>query len=314
MQKIKKGFILLMVLGMMFFSGTTVLALEGDLLEEEIIEEENFVEEVPEEAVDEEESLEEEFDEKDTEELEDEGEDKEVYLGDLSGNGAVNVGDVIAMLRGVVGLDFLEDNIDVWQRADVNLDGVVNIGDAVSVLRYITGLLEDFVPVEEAKVSTQKALGHALRFSNVKSVDLERDIVIDEDMNIEGDNDSGEAVVIKGEGKIFISKSNVSINNINIEVEVTKGEGANVNIGKGVMIRDQILEEDSREEPEEKEDEADDDHLDPDAPKEEKDGLDGDDLDADKPEEDDEKAIEEGDEETELPDELEKDDYEEPEM
>lgn len=69
-----------------------------------------------------------------------------VKYGSVKGDGKVDVGDAILVLRSIVGLS----NLDLLQEtaADVNGDGRIDVGDAILILRRIVGLNERF-PVEE---------------------------------------------------------------------------------------------------------------------------------------------------------------------
>jgi hypothetical protein len=59
-------------------------------------------------------------------------------LGDINGNGKVEVADVVQILRATLGLQTLTS--DQMIRADCNGDGRVNVGDAVAALRIAVGL------------------------------------------------------------------------------------------------------------------------------------------------------------------------------
>lgn len=65
-----------------------------------------------------------------------------VPLGDVDGQGQINVGDAILALRHIVGLTELEP----WQIAvaDVDRNGRIDVGDAILILRYIVGLIDQF--------------------------------------------------------------------------------------------------------------------------------------------------------------------------
>jgi len=56
--------------------------------------------------------------------------------GDLSGDGVVNMADVVNLRRYIVGGYDLSINIDA---ADVNNDGSVNMADVVLIRRYVVG-------------------------------------------------------------------------------------------------------------------------------------------------------------------------------
>ncbi len=65
---------------------------------------------------------------------------KVVVPGDLSGDGKVNTGDAVLILRHAAELVQLNDEQLV--AGDINTDGSVNVGDAVLVLRHTVGLIE----------------------------------------------------------------------------------------------------------------------------------------------------------------------------
>lgn len=63
-------------------------------------------------------------------------------LGDVNGDGVINVTDSNLVLQYTSGLiELTEDELD---RADVNGDGVVNATDGILILRYIVGLIDEF--------------------------------------------------------------------------------------------------------------------------------------------------------------------------
>jgi len=65
--------------------------------------------------------------------------DPSVLYGDVTGDGSVDVGDAIIVLRSIVG----SVNLSEKQRraADVNLDEVIDVGDAIIILRHIVGIV-----------------------------------------------------------------------------------------------------------------------------------------------------------------------------
>jgi subtilisin family serine protease len=65
-----------------------------------------------------------------------------IIYGDINGDGNVNAGDVILILRYIVGLKTL--NEQQLSAADVSGSGVVGTEDVVLLLRYIVGLTETF--------------------------------------------------------------------------------------------------------------------------------------------------------------------------
>ena len=86
----------------------------------------------------------------------------DILLGDVSGDGRINVGDAILLLRHIVGLTTLEP--DQVGRANVSASydaagsPTLDVGDAILVLRRITGLIGYF-PAESAAFFTHFSLG-----------------------------------------------------------------------------------------------------------------------------------------------------------
>lgn len=74
----------------------------------------------------------------------------DLLLGDVNGDENVDVGDVILLLRDIVGItDVLgQHGQQAFLKGDVNGDGTLDVGDAILILRYIVNLIEHF-PVEE---------------------------------------------------------------------------------------------------------------------------------------------------------------------
>lgn len=70
-------------------------------------------------------------------------------IGDVVGNGQVDVGDAIAVLRHIVDIINIEDSYgsEALIRADVDGDGNVDVSDALLILRYIVGIITEF-PVD----------------------------------------------------------------------------------------------------------------------------------------------------------------------
>ncbi len=62
-----------------------------------------------------------------------------VLIGDVNGDGHIDVADAILILRHIVGLSTLTGIGLV--AADVNIDGQVDVADAILILRYIVGLV-----------------------------------------------------------------------------------------------------------------------------------------------------------------------------
>jgi hypothetical protein len=86
----------------------------------------------------------------------------DIIFGDINGDGHINVGDAILLLRHIVGLTTLEP--DQVGRANVSASydaagsPTLDVGDAILVLRRITGLIGYF-PAESAAFFTHFSLG-----------------------------------------------------------------------------------------------------------------------------------------------------------
>lgn len=86
----------------------------------------------------------------------------DIVFGDINGDGRIDVGDAILLLRYIVGLNDLE--LDQIGRANVNASfdtagsPTLDVGDAILVLRRIVGLTEEF-PAESANFFTYFSLG-----------------------------------------------------------------------------------------------------------------------------------------------------------
>ena len=65
-----------------------------------------------------------------------------LVIGDVDGDGFVNVNDALEILKIVVGLIELDDNAK--KAADVNGDNVINVNDALDVLKKVVGLIDKF--------------------------------------------------------------------------------------------------------------------------------------------------------------------------
>ena len=66
----------------------------------------------------------------------------ELNLGDISGDGKVNVNDVVLTMRHVLGQAPL--NSDEKLLADVNGDGVIDVRDVTLIMRYALGIIDKF--------------------------------------------------------------------------------------------------------------------------------------------------------------------------
>ncbi len=63
-------------------------------------------------------------------------------LGDVNGNGTVEVGDAILALRSAMNITELDETQQL--AADVNENGSVEVTDAISILRFAMGLIDEF--------------------------------------------------------------------------------------------------------------------------------------------------------------------------
>ncbi|MBQ9950391.1 MAG: Ig-like domain-containing protein [Clostridia bacterium] len=66
----------------------------------------------------------------------------EYILGDVNGDGVVNTGDAVMILRHVA--ELIELTPEQLLPADANKDDVVNTGDAVAILRFAAGIITEF--------------------------------------------------------------------------------------------------------------------------------------------------------------------------
>ncbi|MCL2099220.1 MAG: dockerin type I repeat-containing protein [Oscillospiraceae bacterium] len=64
-----------------------------------------------------------------------------VILGDVNGDGKVNIADIIALARHIADIKLIdEDNAALLEAADVNVDGRINIADLIRLARYIANV------------------------------------------------------------------------------------------------------------------------------------------------------------------------------
>lgn len=63
-------------------------------------------------------------------------------LGDINGDGEVNVQDVTLTMRHVLELETLDS--EQQKRADVNGDGEINVLDVTLIMQYALGLIDTF--------------------------------------------------------------------------------------------------------------------------------------------------------------------------
>ncbi len=68
-----------------------------------------------------------------------------LLIGDVNGDGNIDVADAILILRHIVGLVTLSG--DGLEAADVNQDDQVDVADAILILRYVVGLVPS-LPIE----------------------------------------------------------------------------------------------------------------------------------------------------------------------
>ena len=69
-----------------------------------------------------------------------------LLLGDVNGDGNIDVADAIHILRDVVGMVNIVEQygLEAFFRGDVNGDGSLDVGDAILILRYIVGIINEF--------------------------------------------------------------------------------------------------------------------------------------------------------------------------
>ena len=63
-------------------------------------------------------------------------------LGDVNGNGTVEVGDAILALRAAMNITELDETQQL--AADINENGSVEVTDTISILRFAMGLIDEF--------------------------------------------------------------------------------------------------------------------------------------------------------------------------
>lgn len=107
------------------------------------------------------------------------------YMGNVSEDSSLNVGDAIKILRHIVGLTDLKG--DLLQRADVNFDGDITVTDAILVLRHIVGLIETFPTSDPALVSTEEAFHYLINKTAANQVDITGDIELTREVSINRD-------------------------------------------------------------------------------------------------------------------------------
>ncbi len=66
----------------------------------------------------------------------------DIKLGDVTGNGKVNVQDVTLVMQYALGLEALSD--EQKEAADVNGDGIINVHDVVLIMQKVLGLIDKF--------------------------------------------------------------------------------------------------------------------------------------------------------------------------
>ena len=66
----------------------------------------------------------------------------DTMLGDVDENKAINILDVIALNRNLLGKDVLTESQK--KAADVNNSGTPDSGDSLAILKYIVGIIKDF--------------------------------------------------------------------------------------------------------------------------------------------------------------------------
>ncbi|MBQ9949947.1 MAG: dockerin type I repeat-containing protein [Clostridia bacterium] len=66
----------------------------------------------------------------------------DILIGDVTGDGNVNTGDAVMILKYAAGLAELDE--EQAQAADTTGDGTVNTGDAVAILKFAAGIISEF--------------------------------------------------------------------------------------------------------------------------------------------------------------------------
>ena len=70
-------------------------------------------------------------------------EEAKIELGDITGDGTINMEDAAALQRHVLKIEIIED-ADVLAVADVNGDAIVNMEDAANIMRYALKIIDSF--------------------------------------------------------------------------------------------------------------------------------------------------------------------------
>ena len=70
----------------------------------------------------------------------------ELLLGDVNGDGNIDIADAILILRDIIGMINIVEQYgpEGFIRADVSGDGSLDVGDAILILRYIVGIINEF--------------------------------------------------------------------------------------------------------------------------------------------------------------------------
>ena len=65
-----------------------------------------------------------------------------VKIGDINGDGEVDIADAILIMKYDAGLTVIDDTVN--KAADVNQDGEIDIADAILIMKYDAGLIDKF--------------------------------------------------------------------------------------------------------------------------------------------------------------------------
>lgn len=86
-------------------------------------------------------------------------------LGDVDGNGVINVNDVVKAMKHFLDIPGAELSADQFLRADVNVDNKVNVQDVALIMQYSLGIIDEFPAPATLAVSKVTAV-------NLKQVEV----------------------------------------------------------------------------------------------------------------------------------------------